>query len=164
MKSRLKLILLIFSSLLYVGCVTYTGTGYYANGEIVTGTVNNYDVIFGSGSFTVSSETGKVCEVSSGKPEGLDLKTFGCSGQYNLGGMTCSDGTDFSLRWNVMNNPDLLNFRCRVSIASGMDNKGNRICMVMGEGTQKVTDLIRSGSIDNHGYCRDILMEVGEDE
>ena len=157
MKSRLKLIFLIFSSLLYVGCVTNTATGYYANGEIVTGTVNQNIIFGGGGRFTVSNETGKVCEGSADGPDEVDYTKLGCSGQSVLGRGSCSDGTDFSFRWNAMSN-------CRVAIASGMDNTGNRICMVMGENTQKVTDLIRSGSIDDDGYCRDILMETASIE
>ncbi len=153
MKLFLKLTTFVLALTTLGGCVTNTATGYYANGEIVSGTVNHNIVLGGGGTFSVSNESGKICEGSADGPDEVDFTQLGCSGQSGLGRGTCNDGTDFSFRWRGMGN-------CRVAIASGMDNTGKKMCMVMGEDTQKVTDLIRSGSIDDDGYCRDILMET----
>lgn len=151
MKSILKLSLLISFVSFLSGCVSNSVTGYYGDGEVISGKVN-HNLMLGGGSFTVSSVSGKVCEGSSDAPDRGGY-LLDCSDQSGLGRGTCNDGTDFSFRWNAVSG-------CRSAIASGMDSNGEKMCVVMGESTQKVTDLIRSGSVDDTGYCRDILVET----
>ena len=133
MKSKLILITIIFSPLFFVGCESNSVTGSYGDGEVISGKVN-YNLLMGGDSFSLSSSSGLVCDVST-DAEDTGGYALDCSDQSGLGRGSCKQDNeryDFSFRWYAHSG-------CKSAVGIGMYSNGETMCvrMRMDENTQK---------------------------
>lgn len=96
----MKKLVVIITSLLLIGCVTFKTVGIFeTSGESLKGTVSS-NLVGGGGDFRATSESGVSCSGAAAPP---DTKPNGssCEGQEGGGQALCNDGRSLLMRWKA---------------------------------------------------------------